>query len=207
MAQIAMTRMALLETRARLAVAASGVRLLRGKREVLASELFQLARDAIAGRERLDRALLEAARALVVARAREEHEVLDALAVASGRDVAVEVSQRRVWGVPVAEVSAPSLLRGADARGAAPATWGLTAAEAAARHEAALDVLVQIASRELLLVRLGEEIQETSRRINALEQLVLPRLEQDAARVSRALDERAREDSLRLKRLRRRTRG
>jgi V/A-type H+-transporting ATPase subunit D len=207
MAQIATTRMALLETRARLAVAASGVRLLRGKREVLASELFQLARDAIAGRERLDQALLEAGRALVVARSREDHEVLDALAVSSARDVAVEVSPRRVWGVPVAEVSAPSLLRAADARGAAPATWGLAAAEAAARHETALEVLLQIASREQLLVRLGEEIQETSRRINALEQLVVPRLKGDAARVSRALDERAREDSLRLKRLRRRTRS
>jgi V/A-type H+-transporting ATPase subunit D len=199
--------MALLETRARLAVAASGVRLLRGKREVLASELFRLARDALAGRERLDAALLAAGRALVVTRAREDHEVLDALAVASARDVAVELTQRRVWGVPVAEVAAPSLVRGADARGAAPATWGLAAAEAAARHEEALDVLVQLASRELLLVRLGEEIQETSRRINALEQLVAPRLRGDAARISRALDERAREDSLRLKRLGRRARG
>jgi vacuolar-type H+-ATPase subunit D/Vma8 len=35
----------------------------------------------------------------------------------------------------------------------------------------------------------------------------VPRLKGDAARVSRALDERAREDSLRLKRLRRRTRS
>jgi V/A-type H+-transporting ATPase subunit D len=206
MARIATTRMALLETRARLAVAASGVRLLRGKREVLASELFALARDAIAGRERLNRVLLEASRALLVARAREEHDLLEALAVASARDVAVELRQRRVWGVPVSEVSAPSLLRASDARGAAPATWGLTAAETAARHESALDVLVGIASRERLLVRLGEEIQETSRRINALEQLVLPRLQRDAARISRALDERAREDVLRLKRLRRSSR-
>jgi len=63
-------------------------------------------------------------------------------------------------------------------------------------------VLLTIASRELHLARLGEEIQETSRRINALEQLLLPALAADAARIEAALDERDREDAVRLKRLR-----
>jgi V/A-type H+-transporting ATPase subunit D len=196
------TRMALLETRARLGVATSGVRLLRGKREVLAAELFRIARETLAGRDELDAALVAAGRALAVARSRDPEPVLDSLAEAAAREVDVEVSHRRVWGVPVASVRAAPLVRGAEARGAAPESWGLAGAEAAARHEAALDVLVRIASRELLLVRLGEEIQETSRRINALEQLVVPRLTAEATRVERALDERAREDQLRLKRLR-----
>jgi V/A-type H+-transporting ATPase subunit D len=63
-------------------------------------------------------------------------------------------------------------------------------------------VLLRIASRELHLARLGEEIQETSRRINALEQLLLPGLVAEAGRIESALDERDREDAVRLKRFR-----
>ncbi|HEX8909849.1 MAG TPA: V-type ATP synthase subunit D, partial [Anaeromyxobacteraceae bacterium] len=63
----ATTRMALLGLRGRLALARQGARLLRGKREVLAAEMFRLLREAVAGRDRLDAALREAQRALVVA--------------------------------------------------------------------------------------------------------------------------------------------
>jgi len=202
------TRMGLLEARARLAVASKGARLLRGKREVLAGEFFRLMREVMAGRERLDAALLEAARALAVARAREGRASLESIAAAGQREVPVEVTRRRVWGVPVPRLDAPRLVRGAAARGAAPTSMSLSAGEAARRHEEALEVLLSIASRELHLRRLGEEIQDTSRRINALEQLLVPRLSQDAARVETALEERAREDAVRLKRFRgRRGRG
>jgi V/A-type H+-transporting ATPase subunit D len=116
--------------------------------------------------------------------------------------VPVSVTLRRVWGVSTPTVSAPRLVRAADARGTSPTSWGPAGAEAARRHEEALDVLLTIATRELHLARLGEEIQETSRRINGLEQLVLPALHAEEARIGAALDERDREDAVRLKRLR-----
>jgi V/A-type H+-transporting ATPase subunit D len=196
------TRMGLLDVRARRAVAAKGARLLRAKREVLAGEIWRIMREVLEGRTRLDEALREAVKALALARALEGEEVLDSLALAAGREVPLHVTLRRVWGVPTASVSSPPLVRAADGRGTSPASWGPSGAEAARRHEAALDVLLRIASRELLLARLGEEIQETSRRINGLERLVLPLLAREAARVEAALDERDREDAVRLKRLR-----
>jgi V/A-type H+-transporting ATPase subunit D len=198
--------MGLLEARSRLGVAARGARLLRGKREVLAGEFFRLMREVTEGRERLDAALLEASRALVVARARTGRRALDALGVAGAREVPVEVSHRRVWGVPVPRVAAPRLVRSAAARGTSPMSASPAAGEAARRHEEALEVLLSIASRELHLRRLGEEIRDTSRRINALEQLLVPRLSREAARVETALEERAREDAVRLKRFRGRRR-
>jgi V/A-type H+-transporting ATPase subunit D len=66
----------------------------------------------------------------------------------------------------------------------------------------ALETLLRIATRELHLARLGEEIRETSRRINALEQLLLPALGAEQARIEGALEEQAREDAVRLKRFR-----
>jgi len=196
------TRMGLLEARGRLALAAKGARLLRSKRQVLAGEFFRLMREVLEGRDRLDRALLEAARGLVVARAREGREALASAGVAGEREIPVDVTHRRVWGVPVPRIDAPRLVRDPAARGTSPLTMTLSTQEAARRHEEALEVLLSIASRELYLRRLGEEIQETSRRINALEQLLVPRLQRDAGRVEQALEERAREDAVRLKRFR-----
>ncbi len=200
MSEVPTTRMGLLDARGRLRVASKGARLLRGKREVLAGEFFLLMREVMAGRARLDETLREASRALTMARAMDGSAPLESLAMAGAREVPVEVTHRRVWGVPVPGVSAPRLRRTADARGASPLGASLTALEAARRHEDAVDVLLEIASRELHLRRLGEEIQETSRRINALEQLLIPRLTGEARRVAQALEERAREDVVRLKR-------
>lgn len=196
------TRMGLLEVRARLGLAGKGARLLRGKREVLAGEFFRLMREVVEGRERLDAALLAAGRALVVARAREGRAGIESLAAAGAREVPVEVTHRRVWGLPVPRIEAPRLSRGPAARGGSPAGTSSSALDAARRHEEALEVLLAIASRELHLRRLGEEIRDTSRRINALEQLLVPRLSREAARVEAVLDERSREDAVRLKRFR-----
>jgi V/A-type H+-transporting ATPase subunit D len=95
------------------------------------------------------------------------------------------------------------MVRGSAERGGSPVGVSLSAFEAAWRHEEALEVLLGIASREIHMRRLGEEIRDTSRRINALEQLLLPRLSREAARVEAVLDERSREDGVRLKRFRR----
>jgi V/A-type H+-transporting ATPase subunit D len=194
--------MGLLEVRGRREVAAKGARLLRAKREVLAGEIWRMMREVLEGRARLDDALREAVKSLALSRALDGEGALESLADVAGRDVPVHVRVRRVWGVPTPSISAPPLVRAADARGSSPTSWGPAGVEAARAHEEALEVLLKIASRELHLARLGEEIQETSRRINALEQLLLPSLRAEAARIEAALDERDREDAVRLKRLR-----
>jgi len=183
-------------------VAAKGARLLRAKREVLAGELFKLMREVLAGRAKLDEVLREAVKALGLAHALEGGALLGSLALVAGREVPVAVTARRVWGVSTPVVDAPLLVRAADGRGSSPTSWGPTSAEAARLHEEAVEVLLRIASRELHLARLGEEIQQTSRRINALEQLLLPQLGSETSRIELALEERDREDAVRLKRFR-----
>ena len=202
MARSPTTRMGLLEVRARRDVAGKGARLLRAKREVLAGELFRLVHDVLEGRSRLDAVLVEAVKGLELARALDGDPALESLAMAAGREIPLQVSLRRVWGVPTPSVTAPILQRAADERGTSPTGWGPTGAEAARAHEEGLEILLRIASRELHLARLGEEIQATSRRINALEQLLLPALAAETGRIEGALEERDREDAVRLKRFR-----
>jgi V/A-type H+-transporting ATPase subunit D len=198
------TRTGLLEVRGRLGLAGKGARLLRGKREVLAGEFFRLMKEVVRGRERLDAALLDAGRALTVARARDGRAGIETLAAAGPRQVPVAITHRRVWGVPVPRLEPPRIVRAPSDRGGPLAGVSLSTLDAARRHEEALEILLSIASRELHLRRLGTEIRDTSRRIHALEEVLVPRLSREAARVEALLDERSREDAARLKQFRRR---
>jgi V/A-type H+/Na+-transporting ATPase subunit D len=201
------TRLGLLDVRGRSAVAGKGARLLRAKREVLAGEIWRIMREVLEGRARLDEVLRAAVKALGLAKALDGQESLESLAPAATRAIPVQVTVRRVWGVPTPIIGAPGLVRAADRRGTSPTSWGLSGVEAARRHEEALEVLLGIATKEKHLVRLGEEIQATSRRVNALEQVLLPALSAEERRVEAALEERDREDAVRLRRFRRRGRG
>jgi V/A-type H+/Na+-transporting ATPase subunit D len=206
MERLPATRMALLQSRERRRIARRGAELLRSKREALAVELFAAVRDVVARREKLDAALRVAARALALARAVEGEEELASQALAARREIPIAVEMRRVWGIPVPEVTVPRLERAADARGASPLGVGLGAHAAAASHEEALEVLLGVCSGEVRLRRLGEELRQASRRIGALEQAVIPRIEAEIRRIALALEERAREDLTRRKRFKSRRR-
>ncbi len=207
MERVPPTRMGLLNTRSRRWMAVKGAGLLRSKREALASDFFKLMHGLLAGRERLEASLRKATKALTLARALEGEEVLVSLALAGAREIPVEIERQKVWGIPTPEVTGPRLLRSPDARGASPHDFSLGAAEAARAHEEALEILLNICSREIRLRRLGEEIRKTSRRINALEQFLIPRLDGEVSRIELALEEREREDLSRLKRFKARGDG
>ena len=187
-------------TRGRRQVARKGAELLRSKREALASEFVRLTRGVIAGRDQLATRLREATRALTLARALQGDETLASLALAAAREIPLAIERRKVWGIPSPEVKGPQLVRASDARGASPLGWGLAAAEAARRHEEAVETLIAISSQEMRLKRLGEEIRKASRKINALEQVLIPGLDQEISRIEVALEEREREAIGRLKR-------
>jgi vacuolar-type H+-ATPase subunit D/Vma8 len=68
-------------------------------------------------------------------------------------------------------------------------------------------LLLEAASRETQIRRLARALARTSRQVNTLEQRVGPALERQAAEIRRTLEEREREDHLRLRRLGRKKRG
>ncbi len=76
----------------------------------------------------------------------------------------------------------------------------------AERFEAVLERLLAFAALELSVRRLASEIARTTRRMNALEHVVLPRLDAERAHISLVLEERELEDRVRLRRSRARGR-
>ena len=73
--------------------------------------------------------------------------------------------------------------------------------EAAQAAESMLEQLVQCAPRERNRRPVGEEIKKTNRRINALNEYLLPKLRGEVRAIARVLEEREREDTFRLKKI------
>ncbi|MHB0979111.1 MAG: V-type ATP synthase subunit D [Thermoleophilia bacterium] len=205
--RMAVSRMNLSRARRRLAQVERGVGLLRRKREALVSELFQTARPAVDARMRIEGRSARAYTVLVEALALQGQPGLRALGW-PGRDLRVDIRPGQVWGVPVSDIEArPPLGRTPGARGAPPGSTGLAAAAAAREFELLADLLLDAAPREMLLRRLGEAVSQTSRQVNTLELRVAPGLSAQLDAIRRALDEREREERLRLKHLMNRRSG
>ena len=193
------TRWNFIRTKRRLERVERGAVLLGRKRRALVSELFDLARPALESRTRL----AERARTAYPA-------LLDALAARGGaetralgwpeRRLEVEIEIRETWGVRVARVSGVAGVRRTPARrGAGPAGTGPEPAAAAAEFEDFVALLLEAATQETQIRRLARALARTTRQVNTLEQRVGPALERQVASIRRTLEEREREDHLRLR--------
>lgn len=195
------TRMNLLLAARRLDRVTRGVALLRRKREALVTELFGLARPAADARAEIGKATRAAYPALLAAFALHGRSGLRALGWPA-RDLTVEVEPGAIWGIAVSRITArPPLVRTLAARAAAPGLTGPGAAAATVKFERLADLLLDAAPREMLIRRLGEALAQTSRQVNTLERRLAPALGAQVTRIRRALDEREREERLRLKHL------
>lgn len=200
----AATRSALLSLKKRLDQVQRAASLLRRKRESLVNELFDRSKPAIDGRRAIDEQARSAWRALL--------EALDASGgsalAATGwptRPVHVELEPSSVWGLKLVELKRPpQVVRSPAARGTALGPHDAAAAQAAGELERLIEQVLEAAPRELLMRRLGDELARTTRLVNTLEQRVTGTLGEALRRGRRALEEREREEGLRLKRVARR---
>lgn len=201
--RLAATRMNLVRARRDLVRVRHGIVLTRRKREALVAELFRLARPAVDVRARIAEAASEAASALAAALAIHGASGLDAMAW-SATEPAVELRPALVWGLAVSDVvSRTPVARTFDARGFAPGAVGPAVTEAASRFESLADLLIEAAPREQRVRRLSDAVRETTRRLVTLEHRVAPRLVTQVATVRQQLDEREREEHLRLRHVKR----
>jgi V/A-type H+/Na+-transporting ATPase subunit D len=201
------TRQNLLILQRRLERVGKGTGLLRRKREALVAELFRLARPAASARIAIAEHAARAYPMLLRALAREGLEGLRALGW-PGRDVRVQIRSGQVWGLAVAEIlRRPPIPRTPEARGVPPASTSGAAVEATTAFEELAETLLEAANREALLRRLGDALAHTSRQVNTLERRLQPSLRAALTTVRQTLDEREREEHLRLERLLRARRG
>jgi V/A-type H+-transporting ATPase subunit D len=72
--------------------------------------------------------------------------------------------------------------------------------ETARRFETVLELILRSVTVEMRLKKLGREIKRVTRRINALNEVVIPSLGREVRKIRQVLEEREREDLFRMKR-------
>lgn len=200
MESVGRTRMNLLLLRRRSEVVRRGLELLRSKREALVREFFAVMDRAAESRTQMEAVMGHALATLTLALGMEGRAPLRSAGHAAKRTLSIELTERNVWGVRFSEVRYAPVGRAWDARGYAPSGESSYVDETARRFEQALELILRSVAVEMRLKKLGSEIKKVTRRINALNEVVLPALTREVRNIRQALEEREREDLFRMKR-------
>ena len=195
------TRMNLLQRQIQVKLAQQGVDLLKRKRDALVADFFNIVRRALAARQKLTKSAEESYTLLSLAKAVEGREVLEAAALADPRRLQVGIETRNVWGTRIPTITTNAVRRTILGRGQDPVSVSARTVESADHFEDVVAALLEVASTEITLQKIGEEIKKTTRRVNALEQVVIPRIRGEIRFIRDVLEQRAREDVFRLKRI------
>ncbi len=202
MEEVRPTRSELLERRSQIQLAQQGMDLLKQKRDALLIEFMSVMDETLRLSSRLQKTTSEAQYSLAVAKSVDGNVSVRSVAMATKGDITIDMTGTKIMGVAVPVVTkGDSPVRSSFTRGYSITGVSSRIDEAADKFENILDVIIEYADIETRLKRLGEEIQKTNRRVNALEQITVPMLKEQVAFIRQTLDERAREDLFRLKKV------
>ncbi len=197
------TRMELIKKNAQIRLAEQGKDLLKEKMDALIQEFFQIMETVSQSRNELENLSEAARRSLLAAQAADDAVALASASFASKRFISLDIKGRNIMGVPVPIIEKKSVARTICERGYSIIGVSGRIDEAAEKYERELDLIIGLAETETALRRLGGEIQMTRRRVNALEQVMIPELQKQAKYIRITIEEREREDLFRLKKVKR----
>ncbi|GIW27258.1 MAG: V-type ATP synthase subunit D [Meiothermus sp.] len=193
--QVSPTRSTLLAKREQKRLALQGVELLKNKRDALIGEFFALVQDSLKAREALNNAAKDAYFSLLIAKAFDTPEAVESL---SSTPLQVHMEIESLYGVKVPKISAPDAAGGLSF---SPIGVGAKTLEAATAFRRLTEAIIAVANTENRLRKIGEEIKKTNRRVNALEQISIPEINEQIKFITDTLDQRALEEVTTLKRI------
>ena len=201
MEQVHPTRMELMKKRSQIVLAEQGRDLLKEKMEALIQEFFKIMVNFSESREGLEQLAIEADIALLVAQAVDDPVAVKSASYATKRQIMVDISGKNIMGVPVPVIQKKSVALNVMQRGYGLIGTSSRINEAAEKFEAEMDMIIRLAETETTLRRIGNEIQMNRRRVNALDQIIIPELKEQAKFIRFSIEEREREDLFRLKKV------
>ncbi len=200
MARLALptTKANLLQLKEDLELAQEGRQLLDEKREIILRELFSHLEDLRRSRDEAGSALAEAYARLSDACLALGREQVARASLAVPPPAEITSQERSLFGVVLP-------LLNWEPSGAAP-PWGLlgTSLELDLAREkflAAMRRLVEQAELEIAFRRLAVELRKTQKRVNALQNLLIPQYQETVSYMESGLEERERESLFQLKRV------
>jgi V/A-type H+/Na+-transporting ATPase subunit D len=201
MEQVNPTRMELIRKKAQIKLAEQGKDLLREKMDVLIREFFHIMESVSKSRDELEIVAATAQRALLTALAVDDPVTLKSASFATRRGLSLDIKGKNIMGITVPVLEKKRVSKSVLERGYSIIGVSGRIDEVAEKFEMELDLIIELVETETSLKRLGGEIQITRRRVNALEQIMIPELKKQAKYIKNAIDEREREDLFRLKKV------
>jgi len=195
------TRMELLSRRNQAKMAEQGAKLLKSKQDALLQEIIDMIGPLEKAHGDLFELLRNAVRSLTFAEALDGRAYLEALSLAGRQRVSVNISEETIWGVRVPVMNTACSQKNSIRNLLPPSSLSARSSETVSDFETLLDKLMELVPLQIKLDKLGSEFRKTSRRVNALDQVLIPRLKADIKLISNALEEREREDVFRLRRI------
>ena len=194
------TRSQLILVRKTRATAERGHRLLKLKRDALIVEFFKVMERARSVRSNIVDKYRVAQERMAVASAVEGLSGVKSASLALLETPTLELSTRNVMGINVPSIEAKSVRKTIAQRGYGVIETSPRIDEAAEAYEDLVENIIRAAEIETTMRRLIEEIEKVKRRVNALENRVIPDLQDTERFIRFRLEEMERDNFLRLKR-------
>jgi len=199
--EITPTRSALLEVKKKIKLSKSGYKIMKMKRDGLIIEFFEVLEKAKLMRGSVLSDYDSAMQKVAIARAVEGAIAVKSAAYALKADPQVKLGSKSIMGMMVPKVECEIIRTPMTERGFGVISTSAYIEEAAQSFEKLLETLVKAAEVEITMKKLLDEIEKTKRRVNALEFKVIPELQEAEAFVEFRLQEMERENTIRLKHL------
>lgn len=193
------TRMELTRLKNRLKTARRGHKLLKDKRDELMKQFLEVVRENRALRAKVEEALLKAHGAFVVAAALMSPEALEQSLLYPKQSVALSMTFKNIMSVEVPVYSFQTENR--ESADVYPYGFAFTAGAVDDAVDALAGIcqdLLRLAQAEKTTQLLAQEIEKTRRRVNALEYVKIPQMEESVKYISMKLDENERAATIRL---------
>ena len=193
------TRMELTRLKGRLKTARRGHKLLKDKRDELMKQFMDVIRENRAIRKRVEEGLMRAHGAFTVAAALMSPEMLEQSLLYPKQSVELDMTFENIMSVDVPRYQFRT--KSQDPGEIYPYGFAQTSGELDDAVDAmakVLEDLLRLAEVEKTSQLLAEEIEKTRRRVNALEYVKIPQMEENIKYITMKLDENERANTIRL---------
>lgn len=193
------TRMELTRLKGRLKTARRGHKLLKDKRDELMKQFLDVVRENRALRAKVESALIKAHGSFTVASALMSTEMLEQSLMYPKQSVELTMGFQNIMSVNVPEYHFNT--KNAEAGDIYPYGFAATSGaldDAVDALSGTFQDMLHLAEMEKTSQLLAEEIEKTRRRVNALEYVKIPQMEESIKYISMKLDENERSSTIRL---------
>lgn len=191
------TRMELRQLKLRLKTATQGHKLLKDKSDETIRQFMLLVKENKRLRKEVEGEVSSALRSFLLASAVTTQQVMEEAVAMPGFSVELETSERNIMSVSVPEIS----VKVADKKELYPYSFAGVSSEldgSIANLSEVLVKLVKLAEVEKACNMLADEIEKNRRRVNALEYVMIPQLQETIKYITMKLDENERANTIRL---------